>query len=51
MKKGDRDTAQEKLNEAKAVTGLDIASFVNSEPYENKETIETLKNDLQDIAG
>ena len=51
MKKGDRDTAQEKLNEAKAVTGLDMASFVISEPYENKETIETLKNDLQDIAS
>ena len=51
LKKGDRDTAQEKLKEAQAVTGLDIASFVNSEPYVNKETIETLKNDLQDIAG
>jgi hypothetical protein len=33
------------------VPGLDIASFVNSEPYVSKETIETLKNDLQDIAG
>ena len=51
LKKGDRDTAQEKLKEAQAVTGLDIASFVNSEPYENKETIETLKDDLQVIAG
>ena len=51
LKKGDRDTAQEKLKEAQAVTGLDIASFVNSEPYVSKETIETLKNDLQDIAG
>jgi len=51
LKKGDRDTAQEKLKEAKVVTGLDIASFVNSEPYVSKETIETLKNDLQDIAG
>jgi len=51
LKKGDRDTAQEKLNEAQAVTGLDIASFVDSEPYENKATIETLKNDLQDIEG
>ena len=27
------------------------ASFVNSEPYVSKETIEMLKNDLQDIAG
>ncbi|GEM_PF-6504278 len=27
------------------------ASFVNSEPCVSKETIETLKNDLQDIAG
>ena len=51
LKKGDRDTAQEKLKEAQAVTGLDIASFVNSEPYVSKETIETLKNDLQGIAG
>ena len=51
LKKGDRDTAQEKLKEAQAVTGLDITSFVNSEPYVSKETIETLKNDLQDIAG
>ncbi|MED5427265.1 MAG: adenylate/guanylate cyclase domain-containing protein [Candidatus Neomarinimicrobiota bacterium] len=51
LKKGDRDTAQEKLNEAQAVTGLDIASFVDSEPYENKATIETLKNDLQNIEG
>ena len=51
MKKGDRDTAQEKLKEAQAVTGLDIASFVNSEPYVSKETIETLKDDLQDITG
>jgi len=47
LKKGDRDTAQEKLKEAQAVTGLDIASFVNSEPYVSKETIETLKNELQ----
>ena len=51
LKKGDRDTAQEKLKEAKVVTGLDKASFVNSEPYVSKETIETLKNELQDIAG
>ena len=51
MKKGDRDTAQEKLKEAQAVTGLDIASFVSSEPYVSKETIETLKDDLQDITG
>ena len=51
LKKGDKDTAQEKLKEAQAVTGLDIASFVNSEPYVSKETIETLKNDLQGIAG
>ena len=51
LKKGDRDTAQEKLKEAQAVTGLDIASFVKSEPYVSKETVETLKNELQDIAG
>ena len=51
LKKGDRDTAQEKLNEAQAVTGLDIASFVKSEPYVSKETVETLKNELRDIAG
>ena len=51
LKKGDRDTAQEKLKAAQAVTGLDIALFVNSEPYVSKETIETLKNDLQGLAG
>ena len=30
---------------------MDIALFVNSEPDVSKETIETLKNDLQDIVG
>ena len=42
---------QEKIKEAQAVPGLDIALFVNSEPDVSKETIETLKNDLQDIGG
>ena len=49
LKKGDRETAQEKLKESRAMTGMDIESFVKSEPYENKDRINGLMADLDSI--
>ena len=49
LKKGDRETAQEKLKESRAMTGMDIESFVKSEPYEDKDRINGLMADLDSI--
>ena len=49
LKKGDRETAQEKLKEARAMTGMDIESFIKSEPYKNQDRIKNLKADLDSI--
>ena len=49
LKKGDRETAQEKLKESRAMTGMDIESFIKSEPYENKDRINGLMADLDSI--
>ena len=49
LKKGDRETAQEKLKEARAITGMNIESFIKSEPYENQDRIKDLKADLDSI--
>ena len=49
FKKGDRETAQEKLKEARAMTGMDIESFIKSEPYKNHDRIKNLKADLDSI--
>ena len=48
-KKGDLERASEKLREAKAVTGMDIESFVGSQPYESEEKALTLKGILESI--
>ena len=49
LKKGDRETAQEKLKESRAMTGMDIESFVKSEPYEDQDRINGLMADLDYI--
>ena len=49
FKKGDKESAQEKLKEAKAITGMDVDTFVDSEPYENKEVADKLRGNLQAI--
>ena len=49
LKKGDRETAQEKLKESRAMTGMDVESFIKSEPYENKDRINGLMADLDSI--
>ncbi|MCS5639845.1 MAG: adenylate/guanylate cyclase domain-containing protein [Candidatus Marinimicrobia bacterium] len=49
LKKGDRETAQEKLKESRAMTGMDIESFVKSEPYEDQDRINGLMADLDSI--
>ncbi len=48
-KKGDFLQASEKLQEAIAITGFDIQTFVNSEPYKNDSNIITIKKDLNSI--
>ena len=49
LKKGDRETAHEKLKEAQVVTGMDVDTFVDSEPYKNKEVADKLRENLQAI--
>ncbi len=49
FKKGDKELALEKLKEAKAITGMDVDTFVDSEPYENKEVADKLRGNLQAI--
>ena len=48
-KMGDEDQANEKLNEAYAITGMSINSFINSQPFFNNKIVEILKNDLKNI--
>ena len=40
--KGDAKKASEKLREAKAVTGMNIESFLKSQPYESEENTLTM---------
>ena len=49
VKKGDQETAQEKLKEARIMTGMNIESFVKSEPYEDQDRINGLMADLESI--
>jgi TolB-like protein/class 3 adenylate cyclase len=49
LKKGDQETAQEKLKEARAMTGMDIESFVKSEPYKDQDRINDLMAELESI--
>ena len=49
LKKGDQETAQEKLKEAWAMTGMDIESFVKSEPYKDQDRINDLMAELESI--
>ncbi len=48
-KMGDGDQANEKLNEAYAITGMSINSFINSQPFLDNKIVELLKNDLKNI--
>ena len=49
LKKGDMEMAHVKLKEAQAITGMDIESFLKSEPYKDQNLIENLKQDLKSI--
>lgn len=49
FKKDDQLKALKKLNEAKAITGMDIQDFVNSEPYKNEIHLKRMKQDLNSI--
>jgi len=49
LKKGDRETAHEKLKEAQVVTGMNVDTFVVSEPYKNKEMVDEIRENLQAI--
>ena len=42
---------EEKLKEARAMTGMDIESFVKSEPYKDQERINALMVDLESIGA
>jgi len=49
LKKEDKAMADQKLKEARAKTGMDIESFVKSEPYKDQEQIKALMVDLESI--
>ena len=49
LKKGNKDLAVEKFNEARVVTGKDIESFVNSEPYKDSKYSDSLKKELNSL--
>jgi len=49
LKKEDKAMADQKLKEARAMTGMDIESFVKSEPYKDQEQINALMVDLESI--
>ena len=49
LKKEDKKMADQKLKEARAKTGMDIESFVKSEPYKDQEQIKALMVDLESI--
>jgi hypothetical protein len=51
LKKEDKEMADQKLKEARAMTGMDIESFVKSEPYKDQERINTLTVDLESIGA
>ena len=51
LKKEDKKMADQKLKEARAMTGMDIESFVKSEPYKDQERINTLTVDLESIGA
>ena len=49
LKKEDKTMADQKLKEARAKTGMDIESFVKSEPYKDQKQIKALMVDLESI--
>jgi TolB-like protein/class 3 adenylate cyclase len=49
FKKGDKELAKEKLKEAKAVNGMDINQFIDSQPYTKEELATSLKDVLNSI--
>jgi len=49
LKKEDKIMADQKLKEARAQTGMDIESFVKSEPYKDQKQIKALMVDLESI--
>ena len=49
QKKGDGSMASEKLKEACAMTGMDIDSFIASQPFNDQDMISSLKGELESI--
>ncbi len=50
FKNGEKKIAKEKFNEALTVTGKDIDSFINSEPYKDQALLENLESNLQELS-
>jgi len=51
LKQENKEMADQKLKEARAMTGMDIESFVKSEPYKDQERINALMVDLESIGA
>ena len=51
LKQENKEMADQKLKEARAMTGMDIESFVKSEPYKDQERINVLMVDLESIGA
>ena len=51
LKQENKEMADQKIKEARAMTGMDIESFVKSEPYKDQERINALMVDLESIGA
>ena len=51
LKQENKEMADQKIKEARAMTGMDIESFVKSEPYKDQERINVLMVDLESIGA
>jgi TolB-like protein/class 3 adenylate cyclase len=49
LKTGEKELAKEKLKEAKAVSGMDINQFIDSQPYTKEELAKSLRDVLKTI--
>jgi hypothetical protein len=49
LKTGEKELAKEKLKEAKAVSGMDINQFIDSQPYTKEELAKSLRDVLKAI--
>ena len=49
LKTGEKELAKEKLKEAKAVSGMDINQFIDTQPYTKEELVKSLRDILKAI--